>query len=201
MKKLITCFLTVFMLLALPALAGAEKEKYKNEDYDFSTVKVVKLEGITSQTPARANFRSDDALEDKVYTALEAALSKRNVNLAVNAMHGTPKLKIKVIVHALGTYLEHKPAYDATETVNKKEVGKDEHGNDVVVTVPTQETVHHPAEDISHAVAELEFMATDFRSHKQVYTVTDSRERASETDTSGMLHRICSDFARDITRN
>lgn len=201
MKKFITLFLTFVLLLALPTLAGAEKEKFKSGDFDFKKVKSVAIASVGTREYTRATYKADFGMEDKVYTALEGALAKRHLKVASAAKAVRPNLKIKVIINALGTYTEHKAAWDETTTVDKKEVGKDENGNDVVVTVPTQETVHHPAEDISHAVAELEMVATDVRTGKDVYRITDSRERSSETDTSGMLHRICTDFAKDITRD
>ena len=202
MKKLITLLLTGLLVLAVPFTVGAEKEKYKADDYNFSKIKNVTITDITMGTSNIANLRTDSpaSQQDTVLNVVTDALRDRHLNVgSTRALK--PQLKINIIINSLGSYLEHKAAYDTTETVDKKEVGKDENGNDIVVTVPTQETVHHPAEDISHAVANIRFVVTDVRSGTQVYTVTDNRERSSEDDPSGMLHRICKDFAKDITRD
>ena len=189
-------------MLAVPLMAGAEKEKYKSDDYNFSKIKNVTITDVSMGTSNIANLRTESpaSLQDTVLNVTTDALRDRHLNVgSTRALN--PQVKINIIINSLGSYLEHKAAYDTTETVDKKEVGKDEHGNDIVVTVPTQETVHHPAEDISHAVANIRFVVTDVRSGKQVYTVTDSRERSGDNDPSGMLHRICKDFAKDITRD
>jgi len=202
MKKLTTLLLTGLLVLAVPLMAGAEKEKYKSDDYNFSKIKNVTITDVSMGTSNIANLRTESpaSLQDTVLNVTTDALRDRHLNVgSTRALN--PQVKINIIINSLGSYLEHKAAYDTTETVDKKEVGKDEHGNDIVVTVPTQETVHHPAEDISHAVANIRFVVTDVRSGKQVYTVTDSRERSGDNDPSGMLHRICKDFAKDITRD
>jgi len=202
MKKLTTLLLTGLLVLAVPLMAGAEKEKYKSDDYSFSKIKNVTITDVSMGTSNIANLRTESpaSLQDTVLNVTTDALRDRHLNVgSTRALN--PQVKINIIINSLGSYLEHKAAYDTTETVDKKEVGKDEHGNDIVVTVPTQETVHHPAEDISHAVANIRFVVTDVRSGKQVYTVTDSRERSGDNDPSGMLHRICKDFAKDITRD
>ena len=202
MKKLTTLLLTGLLVLAVPLMAGAEKEKYKSDDYSFSKIKNVTITDVSMGTSNIANLRTESpaSLQDTVLNVVTDALRDRHLNVgSTRALN--PQVKINIIINSLGSYLEHKAAYDTTETVDKKEVGKDEHGNDIVVTVPTQETVHHPAEDISHAVANIRFVVTDVRSGKQVYTVTDSRERSGDNDPSGMLHRICKDFAKDITRD
>jgi len=202
MKKLTTLLLTGLLVLAVPLMAGAEKEKYKSDDYSFSKIKNVTITDVSMGTSNIANLRTESpaSLQDTVLNVTTDALRDRHLNVgSTRALN--PQVKINIIINSLGSYLEHKAAYDTTETVDKKEVGKDEHGNDIVVTVPTQETVHHPAEDISHAVANIRFVVTDVRSGKQVYTVTDSRERSGDNEPSGMLHRICKDFAKDITRD
>jgi len=202
MKKLTTLLLTGLLVLAVPLMAGAEKEKYKSDDYNFSKIKNVTITDVSMGTSNIANLRTESpaSLQDTVLNVTTDALRDRHLNVgSTRALN--PQVKINIIINSLGSYLEHKAAYDTTETVDKKEVGKDEHGNDIVVTVPTQETVHHPAEDISHAVANIRFVVTDVRSGKQVYTVTDSRERSGDNEPSGMLHRICKDFAKDITRD
>jgi hypothetical protein len=202
MKKWTTVLLTALMVLALPLVAGAEKEKFKSDDYNFSRVKNVTISSISMGTSNYANLRTESpsTMENMVNDTLRDALESRHLNVgSTRALN--PDLKINVVINSLGSYIEHKAAYDTEETVDKKEVGKDENGNDIVVTVPTKETVHHPAEDITHAVAVLRLTATDVRTGKEVYSVTDNRERSSESDPSGMLHRICKDFAKDISKN
>jgi hypothetical protein len=77
----------------------------------------------------------------------------------------------------------------------------DRHGHSDYIYIPYTEVVHHPAGYYYNAEADLEFDVIDSRTNKTIYTVRDSRGRGGETDTSGMLKRICNDFAEDITKN
>ena len=43
MQKITAFLLTCLLVLALPLVAGAEKEKYKSDSYQFSNVKMLPL--------------------------------------------------------------------------------------------------------------------------------------------------------------
>ena len=109
-------------------------------------------------------------------------------------------LTIKPVVHALGKWSEQKEAYYETRTVYKKITVEDNRGRDTTITVPTNETIYHPARIAWHAIANLEFVITS-PDGKKVYMIVDNRDRVEETDTSGMLGRICNDLVDDISRN
>ena len=204
MKKILTLLLAIIALVSIPLTVSAEKDKWKDEDYNFKKIKNVVIADISVVDPNRATYIADLGLTEELKTTLHSAFSKRNVKVYVpgELNNSSPKYspcpKITIVVYGLGKYTERIKAYDEEETVDKKEVGKDEHGKDVVVTVPTKEIVHHPARDVWHAIADISFVVTD--GSKQIYTVRDSRERSSEQDPSGMLGRICKDFAKDITK-
>jgi hypothetical protein len=109
-------------------------------------------------------------------------------------------LTIKPIVNALGRWSEQKEAYYDTQTVYKRIVVEDNKGRDTTITVPTNETIYHPARTVWHAVVNLEFLVSS-ADGKKVYMIVDNRDRSEETDTSGMLGRICNDLADDISHN
>lgn len=202
MKKILTVVTTLMLLLVLPVLSFGEKSHYKVKNYPFSHIKSVTISSITAQAYSDPTYRADFNLNEKVSQALKEALQNRNFKITdVAGMGGNSAVNIAVHVEGLGVFTVHEDPYDETRTVNKKTVATDEHGKDVVVYVPTQEVVHHPAADIPHAVAILSFKVTDKLTGKEIFTLRDSRERNDETDTSGMLGRICRDFAKDLTKN
>lgn len=202
MKKLLTVLATLILLVTVPTFCGAEKSQQRDKSYNFSKVKSATITGITAQPYSEATYRPDFDLEGKVTTALKNALSSRNIKLGSTMTNlAGHAVNIAVNVEGLGVFTVHEDAYDETRTVDKKTIAQDENGKDVIVTVPTQEIVHHPAQDVPHAVAILNFSVTDSATGKEVYSLRDSRERNDETDTSGMLGRICRDFAKTISRN
>ena len=203
MKKLLTSLVTFVMLLAIPGFSSAEKSQQKDKSYDFSRIKSATITTIKAQPYSEATYKADFDLAGKVNTALKNALSGRNIKVGGATLGSLAKhsVNIAVSVEGLGVFTVHEDAYDETRTVDKKTVGKDENGKDVVVTIPTEEVVHHPAKDVPHAVAILNFRVTDSVTGKDICSVRDSRERNDETDTSGMLGRICRDFAKTISKN
>ena len=126
MQKITAFLLTCLLVLALPLVAGAEKEKYKSDSYQFSNVKNVTITGVSMGNSTYANLRTDSpaAMQDTVLNMTSDALRARHLNVgSTRALD--PDLKISVVINSLGSYIEHKAAYDTTETVDKKEVGKD----------------------------------------------------------------------------
>ena len=79
-------------------------------------------------------------------------------------------LTVKPTVHALGKWSEQKEAYYETRTVYKKITVEDNKGRDTTITVPTNETIYHPARIAWHAVANLEFVVTS-PDDKKVYMI------------------------------
>lgn len=202
MKKLFSVFACLLLLITVPSFSSAEKAQQKDKSYDFSRIKNATITSIKAQPYGEATYSADFDLAGKVNTALKNALSGRNIKVTpapdTLARHS---INIAVNVEGLGVFTVHEDAYDETRTVDKKTVGKDENGKDIIVTIPTQEVVHHPAKDVPHAVAILNFSVTDSVTGKEIYSLRDSRERNDETDTSGMLGRICRDFAKMISKN
>lgn len=197
MKKIFTSILTALFLTVLPAMALAERDVNKDENYNFKTVRQAEITDITFPPYSAREYQEDFGAEQKVSAALQTALSSRNIK----TLGRTAQVSISVNVEALGVWKEYIAAYDETTTVDKKTVAKDENGKDVIVTIPTQQIVHHDAKEVPHAVAILSFTVTDNKTGQVIFTSTDSRERADEDDTSGMLGRICKEFAKEISKN
>ena len=206
MKKIFSTLIMLILLLALPILASAEKNKWKTNDFDFASVHNVIIAETDINPPAIDGYIADPFSQNKIEASLRQALEKRKINVFTqedidkgNIPMRNIYLTIKPIVHALGKWSEQKEAYYETRTVYKKITVEDNKGRDTTITVPTNETIYHPARIAWHAVANLEFVVTS-PVDKKVYMIVDNRDRVEETDTSGMLGRICNDLAEDISR-
>jgi len=206
MKKIFSTLIMLILLLALPILASAEKNKWKTNDFDFASVHNVIIAETDINPPAIDGYIADPFSQNKIEMSLRQAFEKRKINVFTqedinkgNVPMRNIYLTIKPIVHALGKWSEQKEAYYETRTVYKKITVEDNKGRDTTITVPTNETIYHPARIAWHAVANLEFVVTS-PDDKKVYMIVDNRDRVEETDTSGMLGRICNDLAEDISR-
>lgn len=198
MRKFLASVCTALILVVMPTVVSAERDVNKSPDYNFKAVRQTELGEITFNTGYDArNYQEDFGAQTKVEQQLRAALNDKGIKVSAR----TAPIAIKVSIDALGTYQEYVAPYDETKTVDKKTVGRDEHGRDVIVTIPTEEVVHHEAREVTHAVVILNFTVIDNKTGNIIYTATDSRERSSENDTSGMLKRICKEFAKEISRN
>lgn len=207
MKKKSLILLLLLFILTLPTIAGAEKNKWKSSDYNFSTVRTVIMTDIESNSPDIKNYIAAPFSEKLVETALKQAFAKRQIEMFTatdtvsdNSLLPPFNLTIKPIIHALGKWSERKKAYYETRTVYKKIIVKDRHGRDTIIEVPTDESIYHPARTVWHAVTNLEFIVSSENGEK-VYMTFDERERPEEVDTSGMLGRICNDVANDLSHN
>ena len=206
MKKIFSTLIMLILLLALPILASAEKNKWKTNDYDFAAVHNIIIAEPDINAPSIDGYMADPFSQNKIEMSLRQAFEKRKINVFTqedinkgNVPMRNIYLTIKPIVHALGKWSEQKEAYYETRTVYKKITVEDNKGRDTTITVPTNETIYHPARIAWHAVANLEFVVTS-PDDKKVYMIVDNRDRVEETDTSGMLGRICNDLAEDISR-
>ena len=207
MKKNFSLLLLLLLLLALPNVAGAEKNKWKAEAYNFSGVHKVIVTDIEINTPDIYSYIPTPFAQKMVEMALRQAFEKYQIAMTttdgLNSENETMQqfpLTIKPTVHALGKWSEQKEAYYETRTVYKKVVVKHRYHKDTIINVPTDETIYHPARTVWHAVANLEFIVSSADGEK-VYMSMDDRERVEETDTSGMLGRICNDLAEELSHN
>ena len=206
MKKTFSILLMLVLFLALPTVAGAEKNKWKAESYNFSGVHKVIVTDIEINAPDIYGYIPVPFAQKIVEMALRQAFEKYQIQMTTtdglnheNETIQPGPLTVKPTVHALGKWSEQKEAYYETRTVYKKITVEDNKGRDTTITVPTNETIYHPARIAWHAVANLEFIVTS-PEDKKVYMIVDNRDRVEETDTSGMLGRICNDLAEDISR-
>jgi hypothetical protein len=204
MKKIFVLVL-VFMTLVM-GTAFAEKDKYKNDDYDFKSVKTMLIASATGPSAtASENYYPAAAPTDKVTTLVREDLEKRGVSL-ISGYAGISQRKNKtapvclaITVYKMGYDKSWKAPWDETVTENEKKVAKDENGNDVIVTEPVQKVVHHNGEWQYHCYADVGFKVTD-KNNKVIYSVRDTRDRDGQ-DYDGMLGRICKDFSKDVTKN
>jgi hypothetical protein len=208
MKKW-TLLLTV-MLLLLVNVAGAEKVKFKDNQFNFTNYSDAHISSINILNVDQDSFISDQGSESKMILLLRQAFGDRKVTLnadkeATVPASDQPYLKsvpqIAITVYCLGyDKIFHGP-WDETVSTTKTITTWDNKGHATYIDIPVTELVHHPAGYYYNAKVDIQFDVTDPRTGKNIYTVRDSRGRGGETDTSGMLKRICNDFAEDMTKN
>ncbi len=203
MKKIISLIFMLVMLVALPV--HAEKIKFKDSSYDFTHYSTIQLMGISSVEIDKTEFVIDESAEGKVRLTLLSAFDKKKkkmIELDSETAVG-PKLGVNVKVYVFDYDKIWHEAW--TETVHRNRTiyvdEYDRHGKKRTnaISIPVTEQVQHPAGYYYTARADVEFNVHDLRTNKLVYSVRDTRSRGGETDTSGMLKRICGDFVGDIT--
>ena len=206
MKKWTLVLTLVLMLLA--SVASAEKIKFKDAQFNYKNYTVAQLSGITFLNVDNKDFVTDQGGETKVTLLLRQALNKHNIMLNEPAqikqtadessLKSVPIITVKVF--CLGyDKIFHGPWDETVTRTRSVEVYRN--GHSTWIYFPYTEVVHHPAGYYYNAEADLQFDVTDSRTGKTIYTVRDSRGRGGESDTSGMLKRICNDFVDDITQN
>lgn len=204
MKKFAALIFTLVLCIALPA--SAEKIKFKDSSYDFAHYSNIQLMGITSMEIDRTDFEVDPAAADKAKMALFAAFDKkkRKVQELEAGDQITPKLGFSVKILVFGN---DKIWHDAwVETVHtSKTIYIDDYDRkglkrSKAISIPVTEHINHPAGYYYTARVDMEFAVKDLRTGKLVYSLRDTRSRGGETDTSGMLKRICNDFVDDIAK-
>lgn len=205
MKKFATLLFLLLLLIALPV--SAEKIKFKDKNCEFANYSNVQLTGITSLQIDKTDFEIDPTAESKVKMMLMSAFNKKKINLITDTEAGqiSPKFGFDVKIYVFGN---DKIWHDAwTEMVTSYKTvyvdDYDSHGHyhSRAISVPYTEPVFHPAGYYYTARVDMEIGMKDLRTDKLVYSIRDTRSRGGETDTSGMLKRICSDFVDDVTNN
>ena len=110
-------------------------------------------------------------------------------------------LQITVKIYRLGYERYYRGPWTQTTETTKSIVVKDREGRDKTIYVPETVVTNHPEGYYYNAFADIEFNVVDPKSGQTVYSLHDSRTRGGETDTDGMLKRICNDFVEDVTKN
>ena len=203
MKKFWALLLGFIFLLALPV--SAEKIKFKDKNYSFGKYSKIQLTGISDLQIDRTDFEFDQSAESKVKMNLLSKFNKKDVTLDDNTDTSgvTPKLGFDVKIYILGNDKIWHEAWvetvHTTKTIWVDDVDKHGRRSSRSISVPVTEYVNHPAGFYYTARVDLEFNVKDLRTGKLVYSIRDTRSRGGESDTSGMLGRICGDFVDDIT--
>ncbi|MEG1727753.1 MAG: hypothetical protein RR321_07595 [Acidaminococcaceae bacterium] len=146
---------------------------------------------------ALAKYKLGYLTQPSVTTTDELPLSNHTLERAQLAI--APR--IFVTVYALGSAARWQEGWTEVRTVNRKIERTDNYGRRETFWIPDKEYIQHPAHYNWTAYADLEFTLKAPDSDTVLYTVRDNRDRGGETDTAGMLKRICEDFAKEITRN
>ena len=78
MKKLLLLLTVAIAMLALPLAAHADKTKWTNPNYDFNKLHRINLVSISVVDPVGSNFTVDDMATEKIISALQKALTKKD---------------------------------------------------------------------------------------------------------------------------
>ena len=188
-----------------PDVAIANRVKYalKKELQDRHINLYIKNVVVTNK------FREEDfsPLEENTSNTAISPSKNKTRTLAQIRAENAPLVTVKV--HNLGIATVHHKAWKEHYTYNRRVTRKvsyiDYRGHkryrDEIVTIPERRTKHHPAYDTTTAYAELSFFVRDPKTDNEViFTIHDSRSREFETDTTGMLNRICNLFAKKVSR-
>jgi len=205
MKKIGALLLLLIFVFALPV--QAEKIRFKDKDSDFKNYSRIQFMGIATVQIDNTDFEIDTTAESKVKMMLLSALNKKNltVDLENKAGEVTPKYGFDVKIYVFGNdkiwheaWVENVSSY---KTIYVDDYDKHGHRYSKSISIPYTEQRYHPAGYYYTARVDLEINVNDLRNNKLIYSIRDTRARGGETDTAGMLKRICEDFADDITRN
>lgn len=208
MKKIFMACLLTLVFLTIPV--SAEKIKFKDPGFDYKGYTVAQISNIALLNVDNKDFVSDQGAENKITLLLRQAFVDRKVTLRTpeqiketatqqSSLKAVPEISVKV--YCLGYDKIYHGPWSETVAVTRPVYAIDGWGHWGYIYVPDIQVVHHPAGYYYNAEADIEFNVTDARSGKVIYTVRDSRGRGGETDSSGMLKRICNDFVEDVTKN
>ena len=202
MKKILALVLGLMFLLALPV--SAEKVKFKDKNYEFGKFTKIQLMGIASVQVDKTDFEIDNSADSKVRMLLLSDFNKKNITLEEKTEDNvvTPKMGFDVKIYVFGNdKIWHEAWVETVHTSKTIWIDEDKHGkkSQKSITIPVTEYVNHPAGYYYTARVDLEFNVKDLRTNKLVYSVRDTRSRGGESDTSGMVKRICEDFVDDIS--
>ena len=207
MKKVL-CLTICLLMLLLTSTASAEKIKFKDKNFNYKNFQTVQMGGMNFLAIDRTDFEEDQAADSKLLTSLRTAFSNRNINLVTTeemkggeatTLISKPFIQAKIFIMGFDK-IWHEAWIETVYTTRDLRI-KDKDGKETTISIPDKEYVNHPAGYYYTARVDIEFNVKDSRTDKVIYTVRDTRSRGGETDTSGMLKRICNDFAEDLTHN
>lgn len=229
MKKLFLFATILIAVLVLPLAAHADKTKWSNPNYNFSKLKNIDLVSISIVNPDDNQFVLDDMATEKIISALQKALVKKDFSFAAKvesnlmiskeaasqitkeALSGTyagtsdeitaaATADLKIIAHKFGYRSRHIPAHQEPRTRYYKEKIKDNMGN--WIERDAQRTVYEyvPARTVSDAQLDVSFHLFDPVTGKIIFNLRDVRERNEDSDTTDMWQRMANYFAQELSK-
>ena len=209
-KKFITVLLVITAFICMATTASAEKIKWKDKgNFDFKKFDTIQITSMTPLYVDNTGFVTDTTAPSKIVALLRSALGNKKVSLSDldelkeepsnTGLKVIPNLEIKI--YEFGYDKNWHDAWTETIYVDRKIEKKDKNGRYSYISIPVPEVIHHPAGYFYTAQVDVEFIVKNPRTGKTVYSIRDTRSRGGEQDTSGMIKRICNDFADDVTKN
>ena len=209
MKKLLLLLTVAIAMLALPLAAHADKTKWTNPNYDFNKLHRINLVSISVVDPVGSNFTVDDMATEKIISALQKALAKKDYvfdtsiesNLSItkedasqltkDALSGTytdiltkiapaPTADLKIIAHKFGYNRRVIPAHEEPRTRYYKEKVKDNKGN--WIERDAERTVYEyvPASTVYDGYVDVAFHLFDPATGKIIFSLRDTRSRTAD---------------------
>ena len=229
MKKLLLFFTLAIALLALPLVAHADKTKWANPNYNFSKLQNIDLVSISIVEPYEDSFSVDDMASEKIISALQKSLAKRNFSFessvesnlmitkeaaaklakdALASAYSTETIKIapetsaelKIISNKFGYRTRIIPAHEEPRTRTFKEKAKDNNGNWVERNVERTVYEYVPERTVYDAQLDVSFQLFDPATQKIIFNLRDVRERSQDSDTTDMWQRMANYFAQELAK-
>ncbi|WP_289025270.1 hypothetical protein [uncultured Phascolarctobacterium sp.] len=229
MKKLLLLLTVAIAMLSLPLAAHADKTKWTNPNYDFNKLHRINLVSISVVDPVGSNFTVDDMATEKIISALQKALTKKDYvfdtsiesNLSItkedasqltkDALSGTytdistkiapaPTADLKIIAHKFGYNRRVIPAHEEPRTRYYKEKVKDNKGN--WIERDAERTVYEyvPASTVYDGYVDVAFHLFDPATGKIIFSLRDTRSRTADSDTTNMWQRMANAFVQDLDK-
>ena len=193
MKKLLLLLTVAIAMLALPLAAHADKTKWTNPNYDFNKLHRINLVSISVVDPVGSNFTVDDMATEKIISALQKALTKKDYvfdtsiesNLSITKEDASQLTKDALS----GTYTDMSTKIAPAPTADLKIIAHKFGYNRRVIP----STVYDGYVDVA-------FHLFDPATGKIIFSLRDTRSRTADSDTTNMWQRMANAFVQDLDK-
>lgn len=210
MKKFFILFaFFIASMICLTQSASAEKIQWKDPDFDFKSIRNIYLDELSLEDPKYDDFITDEGAENKMEAAVKKALSQKKISLSnpktdsssISNQAIQNKLGLSIKAYSLGKERVWHEAWVEKKPIARKISILDTNGEYVTISVPDTIVIEHPRRHSWISRVDIEFIVTNLKENKIIYTLRDSRSVKDYTSTGDILKRIANGFAKDISKN
>ncbi len=191
-------FLAFICLLVLSGTAFAERELYKDSEYDFSSIHEFSLACAKHVRNIDTDlFREDVNPAQRVFGCLQNVFAMKNRYVIVPPFDDSRcQADLYITVFMLGTSKRWHALSSVRNVDDKLSFGKIGH-KDFSWVVPLRKSFRRKGYYINDGYADIELVVRDRKTGKVVYQCRDSRkEKATGYDL--LMRNICDGFVNDM---